>query len=508
MAVRKTRKAVAAKAEPEMKSAQELYQFLYKACNILRKKVEHESFKDYLTPLLYYKRISDVWDEEYRTALEESGGDEEYARLPEQHRFVIPDGCHWADVRERTENVGTAIVEALRLIEQANPETLYGVLSAFSTENFTDKNKLPDELLINLIEHLSQKRLGNSDYSADLMGDAYEILLKKFADESKAKAGEFYTPRPVVRLLIRILDPQPGERVYDPACGSGGMLIEAVHHTKNSKLSYGQIFGQENNLKNAAIAKMNLFLHGASDFCIMHGDTLRSPRILQGGGLATFECVIANPPFSLDGWSDGNWECDPYGRNLYGTPPPSNADYAWIQHMVKSMRPGRGRMAVVLPQGVLFRGVEAAMREKLVKTDFVEAVITLGDKIFYGTQLSPCVLVLRWAKNRKRVKKILMVDGSKILTQKRAQNILSDEDVDRLYRLYADYKDVEDYARVVGLDEVAEKGYDLSVNKYVKYHAEKVRSYAEVKGDFETAVSEVKEATKKFRALLKKEGLI
>ena len=195
-----------------MKDAQELYSFIYRACDYLRGPVGHESFKDYLTPLLYYKRLSDTWDEEYASSLEESGGDEEYARLPEQHRFVIPEGCHWQDIRQRDENLGSAIVEALRLIEQANPETLYGVLSAFSTANFTDKTIISDERFRNLIEHLSQRKLGNNDYPADLMGDAYEILLKEFADESKAKAGEFYTPRAVVKLLVRILDPKPAKR--------------------------------------------------------------------------------------------------------------------------------------------------------------------------------------------------------------------------------------------------------------------------------------------------------
>ena len=492
-----------------MKNAQDLYNFIYKACDYLRGPVGHESFKDYLTPLLYYKRLSDTWDEEYEMALEESGGDEEYARLPEQHRFVIPEGCHWDEVRQRDENLGSAIVEALRLIEQANPETLYGVLSAFSTANFTDKTIISDERFRNLIEHLSQRRLGNRDYSEDLMGDAYEILLKKFADESKAKAGEFYTPRPVVRLLVRILDPKPGERVYDPACGSGGMLIEAVRHTQNSKLSYGRIFGQEQNPMNAAIAKMNLFLHGASDFRIMQGDTLGDPKILQGGGLATFDCVIANPPFSLDNWGAAKWANDPYGRNLWGTPPASNGDFAWIQHMVRSMRPKCGRMAVVLPQGVLFRGAsEGAIRRRLVESDFIEAVITLGDKIFYGTGLSPCVLILRWKKAPDRVDKVLMVDGSKILTQKRAQNILSDEDVDRLYKLYADFADVEDFAKVVTREEIAAKGFDLSVNKYVVYHKEAVKSYTEVKDEFDAAMRDVADATMKFESLLKSQGLI
>lgn len=503
----KTKKMSSPKVE--MTGVQNLYNYLYAACDCLRGPVGHESFKDYITPLLYYKRLSDVWDEEYQAALAESDQDEEYARLPEQHRFVIPTDCHWEDVRARTENLGAAIVEALLMIEQANPDTLYGVLSVFPTDNFRDKNKLSDEVVRNLIEHLSSRRLGNRDYPADLMGDAYEILLKSFADESKAQAGEFYTPRPVVKLLVRILDPKPGERVYDPACGSGGMLIEAVHHMQNSKLCLGQIFGQEKNVKNAAIAKMNLFLHGASDFCIRQGDTLANPQIMQGGGLATFDCVIANPPFSLDVWNRALWSNDPFGRNLWGTPSQQYGDYVWLQHMVKSMRPGRGRMAVVLPQGILFRGnEEGEIRRKMVESDFVEAVVTLGDKIFYGTGLSPCFLVLRWVKPAERVRKVLMIDGTKILTQKRAQNILTDEDVDRLYKLYTDFSDVEDYARVVSVDEIAEKGYDLSVNKYVSYHQEAVKPYAEVMAEFGRAVADVKAASLKFRDLMKAGGYL
>ena len=208
-------------------------------------------------------------------------------------------------------------------------------------------------------------------------------------------------------------------------------------------------------------------------------------------------------------WGAAKWASDPYGRNLWGTPPPSNGDFAWIQHMVKSMRPGRGRMAVVLPQGVLFRGnVEGEIRRKLVGTDFIEAVITLGDKIFYGTGLSPCILVLRWVKKSDRVNKMLMVDGTKILTQKRAQNILSEEDVDRLYKLYSDFSDVEDFAKVVTREDVAAKGYDLSVNKYVVYHKESVKSYGEVKAEFEQAVADVKAASERFRTLMMASGMM
>lgn len=486
-----------------MEGVQNLYNFLFEACNILRGPVSQDNFKDYITPILYFKRISDVYDEETQAALDESGGDNEYALLPEQHRFVIPDGCHWIDIRERTENLGAAIVGAMRGIELANPDTLYGVLSVFSAQKWTDKKNLSDSKIRDLIEHLSTRRLGNKDYPADLMGDAYEVLLKKFADDSKAKAGEFYTPRPVVNLLIRILDPKPGETVYDPACGGGGMLIEAIHHMHHDNLCCGSIFGQEKNVVNAAIAKMNLFLHGASDFNVMQGDTLRSPKILQGSEIAKFDCVIANPPFSLEKWGATEWSSDKFGRNIWGTPSDSCGDYAWIQHMVKSMAPGNSRMAVVMPQGILFRGNEdGRIREKMIKSDLIEAIVTLGDKLFYGTGLSPCFLILRRMKPAERSARILMIDATKILTQKRAQNILSPEDVDHIYQLYLDYKDVEDYSKVVTLKEIEDKEFNLSPNRYINYHREAVRPYEEVKREFLEAIEAVKLAEQEFTRLI------
>ena len=504
----KNTKTKAAKDAEEIGTSKELYNFLYEACNILRGPVSQDAFKEYITPLLYFKRISDVYDEETKVALELSDGDEEFAALPEQHRFVIPEGCHWDDVRQRTSDIGSAIIGAMRQIELANPMTLYGVLSVFSTANWSNKNVFSDEKLRDLIEHMSKRRLGNGDYAADLMGDAYEMLLKKFADLSKAKAGEFYTPRSVVKLLVRILDPKPGETVYDPACGSGGMLIEAVHHMKNDEQCCGAIFGQEKNVTNAAVAKMNLFLHGANDFNIMCGDTLRDPKILANEHLAHFDCVIANPPFSLKNWGAEAWKTDRYGRNLWGTPPETIGDYAWLQHMVASMRSLTGRMAVVLPQGVLFRGnEEGRIREELVKHDYIEAIITLGDKLFYGTGLSPCLFILRDQKPEAHKDKVLMIDGSKILTPQRAQNILSDDDVDELYRLYTAYGEEEDKSIVVTIEQIAQKGYDLSPNKYVTYHKEETKPYSEVLAEFKAAYQHMQEAEKKFREILNREAV-
>lgn len=486
-------------------TSQELYNFIFEACNILRGPVSQDNFKDYITPLLYYKRLSDVYDEETEEALAISGGDAEYAALPEQHRFDIPDGCHWKDVRERTENVGAALVGAMRQIELANPDTLYGVLSIFSSQKWTDKRVLSDERISNLIEHMSKRKLGNQNYSNDLMGDAYEIMLKKFADDSKAQAGEFYTARPVVKLLVNILDPKPGESVYDPACGSGGMLIESVRHMKNDSLCCGNIFGQEKNVTNAAIAKMNLFLHGASDFNIMQGDTLRDPKILQGGTVAQFDCVIANPPFSLKKWGETEWRNDKYGRNIWGTPKDKvGADFAWIQHMVKSMKIGTGRMAVVMPQGVLYRGKEEGeMRKKLVQTDLLEAVITLGDKLFFGTQLSPCILIFRRHKESTHSARVLMIDATKILTVKRAQNELSPDNVREIYQHYIDYTNKNDVSCVATIDEIASKDFSLLPSRYIQYTQEEQESYDSIKARFAAAVKAVRDAEELFNRLMK-----
>ena len=486
-----------------------LFNHLFGACNILRGPIGQDSFKDYITPLLYFKRISDVWDEEYERAMMESNGDEEYAAFPEQHSFVIPEGCHWNDLRERTENIGSAIMESMREIERQNPDTLYGVFETFSKAQWSNKGVLTDARLKNLVEHFSRQKLGNRDYSADLMGDAYEILLKKFADLTKAKAGEFYTPRAVIKLLVRILNPQPGESVYDPACGSGGMLIEAIRQMKNSELACGRIFGQEKNLSNAAIAKMNLFLHGASDFHIRQGDTLRDPRIIQNGALAQFDCVIANPPFSLSKWGADMWESDRWGRRIWGTPSDSNGDFAWIQHMFCSMKPETGRVGVVMPQGVLFRGnKDGEFRRQMIQTDKLECVITLVNNLFYGAGVSACLLIFRDRKPADHVGKVLLIDGSNIYTAKRAQNELSPEDVDRLYQLYANYRDVEEYAKVVSMREIEEHGWSLAPNSYIERKQVAMRPYAEVKKEFLDAFEAVKAAEVKFAVLLKEGGYI
>lgn len=422
---------------PEETTSQKLFSHLFEACNILRGPINQDEYKSYVTPILFFKRLSDVYDEETQKALEESGGDEEYAAFPENHTFIIPDGCHWLDVREATENVGVSIVNAMNGIERANPDTLNGVFSSFDDAVWTDKTKLSDDRLKNLIEHMSKIKVGNANYSADVMGDAYEFLIKKFADMSKKNAGEFYTPRSIVKLLVMLMAPKAGETVYDPACGTGGMLIEAIRYMKGDKLTYGRIYGQEKNLATSAIARMNLFLHGAKDFKVTQGDTLRSPNYLEYGQLKKFDCVIANPPFSLKNWGSEQFSSDIYGRNIWGCPTDSNGDFAWLQHMIKSMTEKSGRCAVVLPQGVLFRGgKEGKIRKQLVESDKLDCIITLVGGVFYSTGVSACILFLNNNKPTTHRGKICMIDASTIYTPQRAQNIMTEDDIQKVYSLF------------------------------------------------------------------------
>jgi type I restriction enzyme M protein len=417
-------------------------------------------------PLLFFKRICDQWDEENAAMIAEYGED-----FADEHRFQLPEGSHWSDVRATPKNVGTALSNAMRAVEATNQKHLYGV---FGDAQWTNKDRLPDELLKNLIEHFSSLAIGNASVASDVMGDAYEYLIKQFADATNKKAGEFYTPRSVVRLMVDIVDPQEGETVYDPACGTGGMLLAAVEHVHarggDPRTFFGKIFGQEKNLTTASMARMNLFLHGLEDFVIERGDTLRNPVFADAssGGLGTFDVVIANPPFSLEAWGRELWESDPWGRAFAGLPTDSNADMAWVQHMVASMAPGTGRMAVVLPQGALFRsGVEGQIRQHLLKADLVEAVIGLAPNLFYGTGLAACVLVLRRHKAPARQGKVIVIDASSLFRRGRAQNVLEPEHASQIHGWVSAFADVEDRARVVGLEEIEQEGWTLNISRYV-----------------------------------------
>src|SRR5690554_321013 len=482
----------------------QLEQYLSKAAWILKGPVDASDFKVYIFPLLFFKRLSDVYDEEYQQALEESDGDVEYASLPEFHRFEIPKGCHWTDVRETTTNVGQAIEQALRGIEQANQDLLYGI---FGDAQWSNKNKLSDRLLVDLIEHFSQYKLSNSLVDPDMLGQAYEYLIKHFADLTNKKAGEFYTPRSVVHLLGLILDPHEGESIYDPACGTGGMLLECVDHLKENKEDYRtlKLYGQERNLTSSSIARMNMFLHGIEDFQVFRGDTLRSPAFFVADGLKTFDCVIANPPFSLKDWGAENWANDPYGRNIAGVPPKGNGDMAWVQHMIKSMN-STGRMTVVLPHGALFRkGAEGRIREALLKQDLLEAVIGLGPNIFYGTQLAACVLVFKQNKETQKKNKVLFIDGSNQVRVGRAQNYLEPEHVQQLFNWYKDYKDVENYVKVASLADLKENDYNLNIPLYVeKIIEDNLPSVEEALTDLKEAWEASQEAEKNFKEILKK----
>ncbi len=447
-------------------SLDELKSYLWNSAVLLRTHIDAGSYKQYIFPLLFFKRISDVYDEECAAILEEYG-DEEALDFPENHRFTVPKGYHWRDVRSVAENVGVAIVNAFRAIERANIEKLQGV---FGDGTWTNKNRLPDELLKDLIEHFSTLTLSIANCPEDELGQGYEYLIRKFADDSGHTAQEFYTNRTVVHLMTEMLKPRSGESIYDPTCGSAGMLISAIAYLKAQGKEWRnvKIYGQEINALTSAIARMNLFLHGVKDFYIVNDDTLANPAFIENNCLMTFDIVVANPPYSINQWNREAFAADKYGRNFLGTPPQGRADYAFFQHILKSLDPKTGRCAILFPHGVLFRNEENALREKLITSDLVECVIGLGANLFYNSPMEACIVICRTNKIPERRGQILLINAVNEVTRKNAQSWLDDVHIEKIADAYQSYADIDGFSKVITIEDSKKNGYSLSIPLYVR----------------------------------------
>ncbi len=445
---------------------QQLEKYLWGAAVLLRGTIDAGDYKQYIFPLLFFKRICDVYEEEFEVALAESDGDLEYAAFAEHHHFIVPKGAHWNDVRETTVNVGMKLQEAMRAIEQANPDTLYGI---FGDASWTNKDRLSDETLTNLIEHYSQHKLNLKAVADDKLGNAYEYLIKEFADDSGHTAAEFYTNRTVVKLMTMIMDPQPGESVYDPTCGSGGLLLNCALHLKEEGKEYRtlKLYGQEINLLTSAIARMNMFMHGIEEFSIVRGDTLAQPAFLENDELKKFNVILANPPYSIKAWDQKGFANDPYGRNLWGVPPQGCADYAFQQHIQKSLDLKNGRSISLWPHGILFRDAEATMRRKMIEDDLVECVIGLGPNMFYNSPMEACLLITKTNKSKDRSGKVLIINAVKEVRQGKNIAYLDKKHIDRIYQSYLNFKDEEGFSKVVTIEKILENKASLNIAQFV-----------------------------------------
>ena len=473
-------------------SQSQLESYLWGAATLLRGTIDAGEYKSFIFPLLFLKRLSDVFDEEYQGALEESHGEEDYAALPEQHRFQISAGAHWSDLRQSTNDVGRTISKAMREIERVNPR-LDGV---FGDAPWTNKERLPDATLKELIEHYSQVTLSLRNVPEDELGVAYEFLIKKFADDSGHTAAEFYTNRTLVHLMTQLLEIEPGDSVYDPTCGSGGMLLSAAEELRRQGKEHRtlRLFGQERNLTTSAIARMNLFLHGIEDFDVARGDTLANPAFTDGDQLRRFDVVLANPPYSIKAWDRDAWSSDPWGRNKYGTPPQGRADFAFWQHILASMDSKTGRCAILFPHGVLFRDEELDMRRRIVGFDLVEAVVGLGPNLFYNSPMESCIVICRAKKPAERAGKVLFVDAVNEFTRERAQSFLADDHVDRIVQTFRTFEPEDGFAAVETLDAIAEQNSSLSIPLYVD------RMGARPEHDFDAALTEWRQSASELRS--------
>jgi len=443
----------------------ELEKYLWDSAVILRGSMGAGSYKNYIFPLLFYKRICDVYDEQYAELMRETG-DEDYASNPLNYRFDIPKEAHWNVIRELTADVGQGISDALKKIENANRN----LLGIFGDAKWTNKNRLPDSLLKELIEHISSKTLSNENCSEDELGQGYEYLIGKFADDSGHTAQEFYTNRTIVHLMTELLKPQPEDTIYDPTCGSGGMLISSIAYLKDHDLEWRSVrlFGQEISPLTASIGKMNLFMHGVAEVQIAQGDTLQYPAFIENGKLKTFDVVLANPPYSIKEWNRSLFEHDPYGRNFLGTPPQGRADYAFFQHILKSMDPKKGRCAILFPHGVLFRQEEKDLREKLVKMDVIECVIGVAQGLFYNSPMEACVVICNYDKPAHLRHKIKFIDAKNEFFKDGSYSALSPSHIKKISEAFDSKEEVPGFSSIVDIDQIVKNNSFLSLSTNIE----------------------------------------
>jgi len=483
----------------------------WRACDTFRGVLDPSDYKNYILVMLFVKYISDVWNDHRGRYLEEFNGDESRVqRRLSRERFQLPEGCDFASLYEHRNkpDIGERIDVALGEIEEANKEKLEGVFRevSFNSENKLGQTRDRNARLKHLLEDFNDPRLDLRPSivgEEDVIGNVYEYLLERFASDAGKKAGEFYTPGQVLTLLARLLAPKKGDTICDPACGSGSLLIKVGRQADERDFA---LFGQESNGTTHALCRMNMFLHGMDSFRIEWGDTIRNPRLVEHDQLMKFDIVVANPPFSLEKWGIEEATADPYHRFHRGLPPKSKGDYAFITHMIETAREGTGRVGVVVPHGVLFRGAaEGKIRRKLIEENLLEAVIGLPANLFFGTGIPAAILLFNKGKTHGDV---LFIDASREYKDAKNRNILTEENLDKIVRTYRAFETVEKYAYRATAQELVDNDFNLNIPRYVDTFEEEAEiDLVAVKKEIAGLEKELAVVRAKMDAYLKELGL-